>query len=272
MSPARPLRDARLLIARCLAPSVPLVVDSKTNYPAACNSAEVLVLHRSIVAQAANTVLAALVRSGVTLHCDAEALEAARGAPELSAALADGRVCSATPSDGEDDPLWREWLSLDMSVAVVADVREAAALINAKGSHHTDAIITADPEAARLFEATVDSAGESEGYARNASCVCIANQSACRSSISSLPLCSIGVYHNASTRFADGFRYGFGAEVGVSTNRIHARGPVGLEGLLTYKYTLAGSGQTVTQFSGGGSTVDVAGVELPRLNFTHRDA
>ncbi|MBQ9593445.1 MAG: gamma-glutamyl-phosphate reductase, partial [Lachnospiraceae bacterium] len=103
---------------------------------------------------------------------------------------------------------------------------EAARHINEYGSHHTDAILTEDPEAAAYFLQMVDSAG---------------------------------VYHNASTRFADGFRYGFGAEVGISTSKIHARGPVGLEGLMTYKYRLEGSGQIVGDYAEG------------RRTFTHRE-
>ena len=91
-------------------------------------------------------------------------------------------------------------------------------IINRFGSHHTDAIITEDKEAAEYFMQMVDSAG---------------------------------VYQNCSTRFADGFRYGFGAEVGISTSKLHARGPVGLDGLVTYKYKLFGSGQIVNDYSTG---------------------
>ncbi|KAF4678108.1 hypothetical protein FOL47_005387 [Perkinsus chesapeaki] len=108
-----------------------------------------------------------------------------------------------------------EWCSLECSMHVVPDIEAAVDHINTHGSHHTDCIITSDPKVADEFMRKVDSAG---------------------------------VYWNASTRFADGFRYGFGAEVGVSTNRIHARGPMGLEGLTICKYRLYGNGHTVTEY------------------------
>jgi glutamate-5-semialdehyde dehydrogenase len=110
-----------------------------------------------------------------------------------------------------------EFLDLVMSVHVVQDMDEAIDHIHRYGSAHTDAIVTEDPGAAQRFLNEVDSAG---------------------------------VYWNASTRFADGFRYGFGAEVGVSTNKTHARGPVGVEGLLIYKYHLIGNGHIVATYLG----------------------
>jgi len=105
-----------------------------------------------------------------------------------------------------------EYLDYKLSIRVADGLEDAIVHINSFGSGHTDSIVTADMDTARRFMTLVDSAG---------------------------------VYHNCSTRFADGFRYGFGAEVGVATGKLHARGPMGLEGLCTYKYKLFGSGQTV---------------------------
>jgi len=127
-------------------------------------------------------------------------------------------VSSATDAD------WRtEYCDLILSIRVVDSIDQAIDHINTYGSHHTDAIITREDAAFDQFFAEVDSAG---------------------------------VYLNASTRFADGYRYGFGAEVGISTGKLHPRGPVGLEGLVTYKYKLVGAGHTVTNYTGpAGGTV-----------------
>jgi len=111
-----------------------------------------------------------------------------------------------------------EYLDLKVSVKIVEDTDAAISHINRYGSGHTEAIITENDENAKKFMAFCDSGN---------------------------------VFKNCSTRFSDGFRYGFGAEVGISTSKIHARGPVGLEGLVTYKYKLFGSGQTVSEFSSG---------------------
>ena len=105
-----------------------------------------------------------------------------------------------------------------VSAKVINSLDEAIEHINYFGSHHTDCIITENSETANEFMRYVDSAG---------------------------------VYQNCSTRFADGYRYGFGAEVGISTSKIHARGPVGLEGLVSYKYKLFGNGNVVDDYAKG---------------------
>ena len=109
-----------------------------------------------------------------------------------------------------------EFLELIIAIKSVDSIEDAISHINTHGSHHTDCIVTNSQFDAQQFMKKVDSAN---------------------------------VYHNCSTRFADGFRYGFGAEIGVSTNKTHARGPVGLEGLMIYKYQLYGNGHTVGGFS-----------------------
>jgi glutamate-5-semialdehyde dehydrogenase len=131
------------------------------------------------------------------------------------AAIAVGGAEGLEPA-GEAD--WdTEYCDLVLAVKVVESLDAAIAHINAHGSRHTDAIVTEDPAAAERFCADVDAAG---------------------------------VFVNASTRFADGFRYGFGAELGISTGKLHPRGPVGLEGLVTYKYRLTGAGHVVADYSG----------------------
>ena len=147
--------------------------------------------------------------------------------PPLAKAMAEAGVrlrgVAATqaliPCEHATEADWRtEYLDYVLSIRVVDGVGEAIEHINRFGSHHTDCIVTADHEAARAFLARVDSAG---------------------------------VYRNVSTRFADGFVYGFGAEVGIATGKLHARGPMGLEGLTTYKYKLLGDGQLMAEMKRG---------------------
>jgi len=186
--------------------AVTAIVDSKTSYPAACNSLETLLVQDTALPTIFPGVAAALNEKGVTLRCD----------PASKAALASSslpNVEDATPEDFDT-----EHLSLTLSVKVVPSIDEAISHINTHGSHHTDAILTADKAEAERFMNEVDSAG---------------------------------VYWNASTRLADGMRYGFGTEVGISTNKIHSRGPVGLEGLTIYKYKIRGDYQPTTGYGDG---------------------
>lgn len=159
------------------------------------------------VCNAAETLLVHAARAGDLLPRLLDALAARgveiRGCPRTRAVRP--AVAAATEAD------WRtEFLDLVLAVRVVDSIDEAIAHIEAHGSHHTDSIVTEDSEAAGRFLSGVDSAT---------------------------------VLHNASTRFSDGGEFGFGAEVGISTQRLHARGPMGLEDLTTYKYVVRGSGQ-----------------------------
>ncbi|RLV86081.1 Gamma-glutamyl phosphate reductase [Meyerozyma sp. JA9] len=130
----------------------------------------------------------------------------------------------------DDDAFDKEYLSLDISVKRVASLEDVIAHINAHSSKHTDCIVTETKASAEKFLKGIDSAG---------------------------------VYWNCSTRFADGFRYGFGTEVGISTNKIHARGPVGLEGLMSYQYQLRGEGHVVGDYVGGGGNKVFVHEDLP---------
>ncbi len=189
--------------------AIALAVDSKTQYPAACNAIETLLVHEAIAAEFLPPCAAALVAQGVKLRGD-EATQ---------------KIIPVAPATAAD---WgTEYLDLILAIRVVDSLETAINHINTYGSGHTEAIATTDAQAAAQFVAQVDAAG---------------------------------VYHNCSTRFADGFRYGFGAEVGISTHRLPPRGPVGLEGLVTYKYRLWGQGQVVATYSGAQAKP-----------FTHRD-
>lgn len=189
---------------------LPVIVDAKTQYTAACNATETLLVHREIAVTALPKIAKALADAGVKL----------RGSGEAAGIInAEENMIAADDVMMEDD-FGTEYLDMIISVKLVENVDEAINHINRFGSHHTDCILTENAETAEHFMQLVDSAG---------------------------------VYQNCSTRFADGFRYGFGAEVGISTGKIHARGPVGLEGLVTYKYKLFGHGQIVADYASGKS-------------------
>jgi glutamate-5-semialdehyde dehydrogenase len=187
--------------------AVAIALDSKTQYPAACNAAETLLIHEEIAPRLLPGLLVALRSAGVEVRACPRTAELAPSSRDLVPAA-------------EDD--WAtEYSDLIVSVKTVGGFEEAVAHIERYGSRHTESIVTEDADAAARFMEAVDAAG---------------------------------VYHNASTRFADGFRYGLGAELGISTAKLHARGPVGLEGLTTYKYKLFGDGHTVAAYSAGERT------------------
>ncbi|KAG5922339.1 hypothetical protein E4U42_005510 [Claviceps africana] len=193
--------------------AITAIVDAKTSYPAACNSVETLLVQDSALDTSFPGVAAALAARGVTLRCDPPSKAALSAASSPEAAAVTGSVQDATDAD-----FHTEFLSLTVAVKTVSGLDEAIAHINTHGSHHTDSILTADAADAERFMNQVDSAG---------------------------------VYWNSSTRVADGMRYGFGTEVGISTNKIHARGPVGLEGLTIYKYKVRADYQATAAYGDG---------------------
>ncbi len=170
-----------------------------------------------------NAVETLLIHESIASACLSRLVPALKGV-ELRGDEKACALASMAPASEED---WTtEYNDLILSVKVVTDLKHAIDHINQYGSRHTDAIVTENRESAELFMSLVDSSS---------------------------------VMWNCSTRFSDGYRYGFGAEVGVSTNKIHARGPVGLSGLTIYKYKLVGHGHTVTEYVDG------------RSKFTHRE-
>ena len=194
--------------------AVKVILDAKCGYPAACNAVETLLVHHDSLESVLPAVAAALLDKGVSLRCDESSKMAISSSlPPASAALLQ------TASEADYDT---EFLDLVLAIKAIPAVENtldlAIAHINAHSSHHTDAILTSSPSVAEAFMAGVDSAG---------------------------------VYWNASTRMADGMRYGFGTEVGISTNKIHSRGPVGLEGLTIYKFLIKGNGQAAADYGEG---------------------
>ncbi len=179
-----------------------VVLDSKIQYPAACNAVEKILVNESIVPYFLPRMADQFAANGVEMRVE-------KGLEKYLI----GFDCKTA---SEDD--WTaEYDGLVIAIRSVKDMDEAIDIINTNGSHHTDAIITENREKQDEFARRVDSAD---------------------------------VFINASTRFADGFRFGKGAEVGISTNKIHARGPMGMEGLMIYKYVLVGNGQMVKDYSG----------------------
>ncbi len=177
-----------------------VALDSKIQYPAACNSIETLLVHKDIAPLFLEKAIPLFNSNDVKLIGDKRSVELGL---KYEASLEDWQT---------------EYLDLILSIKVVDDLDDAITHIQKFSSKHTDGIITENLSTANKFMNTVDSAG---------------------------------VFHNCSTRFADGFRYGFGAEVGISTQTLPPRGPVGLEGLVTYKYFLRGEGNIVDDFSSG---------------------
>ncbi len=187
--------------------AVRVVDNAKTNKYSPCNAGESLLVARGVAPAFLPRIAAVFAAKGVEMRCDPEALALVKNAvrPEPVEGQLPPVIVAATEQDW-----FEEFLAPIISIRIVAGLDEAIAHINHYGSHHTDAIITRDHMHAQAFLREVDSGS---------------------------------VMVNASTRFADGFEYGLGAEIGISTDKFHARGPVGLEGLTSLKYIVLGQGE-----------------------------
>ena len=197
---------------------VKVLLDAKLGYPAACNAVETLLVDELALQSILPRVASALLEQGVSLRCDVLSKAA------LITSLPQSQSAILQSSTEED--YTTEFLSLILAIKTIPTTSSptqavdlAIAHINANSSKHTDAVLTSSKDLARRFQSGVDSA-----------CV----------------------FWNTSTRMADGMRFGFGTEVGISTNKIHARGPVGLEGLMIYKYLINGNGQVAGDYGTGG--------------------
>jgi glutamate-5-semialdehyde dehydrogenase len=180
-----------------------VVLDSKIQYPAACNAMENLLVHAAVAEKFLPNMCRLFRNNGVEIRGD----ERVRKIKDV------GDVIPAAENEWAE-----EYNELIIAIKTVDSVEEAAEFIGRYGSGHTDAIVTENKEKMTYFVKMVDAAD---------------------------------VFVNASTRFADGYRFGKGAEVGISTGKIHSRGPVGMEGLMIYKYVLIGEGQKVKDYASG---------------------
>ena len=194
-----------------------VLLDAKLGYPAACNAVETLLVDEAALNTVLPTVAITLLENGTTLRCDKLSKEA------LTANLSSAQATIL--QDASDDDFDTEFLSPILAIKTIPSqpspiksVSLAVAHVNAHSSKHTDGILTRSSDIARYFQDSVDGAV---------------------------------VIWNASTRMNDGYRFGFGTEVGVSTNKIHARGPVGLEGLTIYKDYVNGNGHTASEYHDG---------------------
>ena len=188
--------------------AIKVALDSKIQYPAACNAIETLLIHKDIAFKFLQKAIKIFEDNNVLLRGDKKSMQYGVKYP------------------AKENDWGTEYLDLVLSIKIIDNLNDAIDHIQEFGSKHTDGIITSNFETASNFMSSVSSSG---------------------------------VFHNCSTRFADGYRYGFGAEVGISTQALPPRGPVGLEGLVTYKYFLKGDGHIVEDFSSG------------KNSFTHQD-
>jgi glutamate-5-semialdehyde dehydrogenase len=198
--------------------AVKVILDAKLSYAAACNSIETLLVDEDALSEGFITVAEALIAKGVELRCDSASKAA------LSKKLKDEQLSHIKEATEQDYKT--EFLDHILAIKTIpskSNAIESADIAidhtNTYSSHHTDAILTLDETIAEYYLGAIDSAG---------------------------------VFWNTSTRMADGQRFGFGTEVGISTNKIHARGPVGLEGLTIYRWLIRGEGQVSAEYGSNG--------------------